>query len=555
MTRMLPTQKYVSELVEEFMDGSLAIPEIQRDVVWKPDQVKELVLSVFRSYPCGSLIFWEPRERDANLVRAMIRPERLKQYKGQLPRYFLLDGQQRITALASVLLPREKLKEILVEIEEDLPFIFCNLRKFPDDLEATTDPTGYPPFWHPLQEVLTTDVIQRDEIRRGLGEAKLKAIRANIDHFRGYPFPVQIVQDKKYEEVAEIFALVNSQGTSLTGAEIHLARLVPRWNGIAKVLRDYRKELKARNYDLDLSFLMRSITSVECGSAQIAKLTQKVDNQRLSKRHLKKSWQQARRSIDKVISTLSRELELDRSRYFPSKNVLIPLVYYVAQEKSTQATRQMLRFFLNSQLSERYGSGAETTFRRDFRILTDRTLKPRKNLEELAKGVTADAKQYYRGLRIQATDVSGLPAKNVILLLMYILMRQRQATDWGDGQAVSLKEVEPSNMQIHHIFPFNFMVNDKDGLVYADRNRLKPSQYRAEINDIANLTFLSLPANVRIGDLPPWQYLPQETSEAVRRAHFIPENKALWYPTRFGDFLKARRQLIAKAATRLLKMG
>jgi uncharacterized protein with ParB-like and HNH nuclease domain len=59
MTRMLPTQKYVSELVEEFMDGSLAIPEIQRDVVWKPDQVKELIASLFRSYPCGSLIFWE----------------------------------------------------------------------------------------------------------------------------------------------------------------------------------------------------------------------------------------------------------------------------------------------------------------------------------------------------------------------------------------------------------------------------------------------------------------------------------------------------------------
>src|SRR5439155_17114508 len=339
MTRMLPTQKYVSDLVEEFMDGSLAIPEIQRDVVWKPDQVKELVSSVFRSYPCGSLIFWEPRERDANLVRAMIRPERLKQYNGQLPRYFLLDGQQRITALASVLLPREKLREILAEIEEDMPYIFCNLKKFPDEFEATTDPTGYPPFWHPLQEVLTADVIQREEIRRALGEAKTKAIRAYIDHFRGYPFPVQIVQDKKYEEVAEIFALVNSQGTSLTGAEIHLARLVPRWNGIARVLRDYRKELKARNYDLDLSLLMRSITAVECGSAQIAKLTQKMDNQHLSKRHLKKSWQQARRAIDKVIATLSSELELDRSRYFPSKNVLIPLVYYVAQERSrTQAT-------------------------------------------------------------------------------------------------------------------------------------------------------------------------------------------------------------------------
>jgi hypothetical protein len=442
----------------------------------------------------------------------------------------------------------------LAEVEEDMPYIFCNLKKFPEELEATTDPTGYPPFWHPLQEVLTADVIQREEIRRGLGEAKTKAIRDNIDRLRSYPFPVQIVQDKKYEEVAEIFALVNSQGTSLTGAEIHLARLVPRWTGIAKVFRDYRKELKAKNYDLDLSFLMRSITAIECGSAQIAKLTQKVDNEGLSKRHLKKSWQRAQRAINRVIATLSKELELDRSRYFPSKNAVIPLVYYIANEKNrTLATKQMLRFFLNSQLSERYGGGAETVFRRDFRILTDQNESTRKNLEELAKGVTADAKQYYRGLKIQAADVSGPPAKNVILMLMYILMRREQATDWGEEGEMSLNDIEPSKMQIHHIFPFNFMVKDKDGLAYADRNGLKPSSYRREINDIANMTFLSQPTNVRIGDSPPWGYLPQETSKSMRRAHFIPEDKALWHPSRFGDFLEARRQLIAKAATRLLK--
>lgn len=213
----------------------------------------------------------------------------------------------------------------------------------------------------------------------------------------------------------------------------------------------------------------------------------------------------------------------------------------------------MLRFFLNSQLSERYGGGAETVFRRDFRTLTDQTETPRKNLEELAKGVTSDARQYYRGLKVQAKDVSGPPAKNVILLLMYILMRQQQATDWGEGRKVSLNEVEPSNMQIHHIFPYNFMAQDKDGLAYADRKELKPSQYRGEINDIANMTFLSQTTNVRIGDLPPWQYLPQETSKEMRRAHFIPEDNDLWHPSRFGDFLEARRHLIAQAATRLLK--
>jgi hypothetical protein len=551
---MLPTLQYtVDNLIEQFVEGSLAIPEIQRDVVWKPDQVKELILSVFRGYPCGSLILWEPREKDKNLVRAMVKPERLAQLNGEVPEYFLLDGQQRITALASVFLPREKLKAILAELEEDMPYIFCNLRKFPEDLEATTDPTGYPPFWHPLQEVLTSDVIQREDIRRGLGEEKVKRIQANLLGLRTYPFPVQIIRGKTYKEVAEIFALVNSQGTRLTGAEIHLARLVPRWNGIAKVFRDYRRELRTRNYDLDLSFLMRSITAVECGSAEIAKLTQKVDREKLGKRHLKKSWQEAQKAINRVVATLSSELQLDRSRYFPSKNVLIPLVYYVAKEKArTRATKQMLRFFLNSQLSERYGGGAEGVFRRDFNTLTDDDT-PRNNLEELTKGVTADARQYYRGLRIKAADVSGPPSKNVVLLLMYILMRGSQATDWGKWRDTPLRDIEPSNMQIHHIFPFNFMVTDKDGLAYAARRELNPSQYRREINDIANMTFLSQAENEQIGDLAPHVYLDNETTKEMRRVHFVPENRAVWYPGRFGEFLEARRQLIAKAATRLLK--
>src|SRR5439155_4766941 len=298
----------------------------------------------------------------------------------------------------------------------------------------------------------------------------------------------------------------------------------------------------------------RAITAIECNSAQISKLTQKLGKEELSKASLKRSWHQARRSIDRVVSTLSTELNLDRSRYFPSKNVLIPLVYYLAREKSqTQATKQMVRFFLASQLSERYGGAAETIFRRDFRVLTDQSATPRQNLEDLAKAVVGDARQYYRGLKIQPSDVSGPPAKNVILLLIYILMCQARATDWGEGRGTSLKEIELSEMQIHHIFPFNFMVNDKDALEYADRIGLKPSQYRREINDIANMTFLSKPTNVRIADLPPWTYLPQETSKEMRRAHFIPEDQRLWHPSRFGDFLTARRKMIAKAATRLLK--
>ena len=104
MDTLITTQRSVSSLIQDFGDGSIGIPEIQRDVVWGSEQVKGLVDSISQNYPCGSLILWEPRVQDAGLVRSMIRPERRKYFENRLPQYFLLDGQQRLTSLASILL-------------------------------------------------------------------------------------------------------------------------------------------------------------------------------------------------------------------------------------------------------------------------------------------------------------------------------------------------------------------------------------------------------------------------------------------------------------------
>src|SRR2546422_4380838 len=150
METLISTVKSVSELMEEFQSGNIAVPEIQRDVVWDSDQVKSLIDSITLGYPCGSLIFWEPREKDEQLVKSMIRPERLGTHEGRLPRYFVIDGQQRLTALASALVPREKLKEILVELEEDMPYVLVNLKRVStrnSELEATTDLAGYTFPW------------------------------------------------------------------------------------------------------------------------------------------------------------------------------------------------------------------------------------------------------------------------------------------------------------------------------------------------------------------------------------------------------------------------
>jgi hypothetical protein len=554
MDTLITTQRSVSSLIQDFGEGNIGIPEIQRDVVWDSEQVKGLVDSINQAYPCGSLILWEPRDRDAGLVRSMIRPERLKQFENRLPQYFLLDGQQRLTSLASVLLDRSVLRKVLAELEEEMPHLYGNLRRFPREIEATTDGGGYRFPWVSLNRLFDGSVKDDPDYRNHLNQTQRAAVDAFTQRIRDYQFPIQIVRGRDYPTVGEIFARVNSLGTQLTGAEIHLARIVPHWKGITSKFRKYRHDLGQMDYDLDLTFLMRAITVIACGVPQIKKLAAKVSQGELTVGHLDSIWRKVTRATDAIIRVLQREMKLDKMKFFTSKNVLVPLVYYAAMERrrksKTLAMKSVLRFFLLSQLSEHYGGAGETVLRRDLRHLTEPDNTPRQGLELLADVVEREARQYYRGLRIKPEDISGVPSKNVMLLMMYIVMRQRGATDLGLDGPRSLSGIHSSEMQLHHIFPFNFMMTDKEAKRLAEG--YKPSEFRSEVNDIANLTFVG-PSNSVISDRPPLEYLANETTEAQRRAHFIPENRDLWRTENFSEFLAERRKLLAQAMNGLLK--
>lgn len=551
MENLLPTIKSISDLIDDFKKGLIAVPEIQRDVVWKSDQVKELIDSVGNGFPCGSLILWEPREKDTSIVKSIIRPERLEQFNGTLPRYFLLDGQQRITALASVILPRDLLKSLLIELEEEMPLIFINLKKFPNEIEATDTSAGYNFPWI-LYNSMFDGSLQSSAEYRKIEQEKKEKISQYVQRIRDYKFPVQIIRDQDYSTVAEIFTRVNSQGTQLTGAEIHLAKIVPYWPGITKEFRDYRMELRKSSYDLDLNFLMRIITSIECNVPQIKKLSDKISKDKTSKASLKKTWAKAKTSTNKLIKVLKSELYLDKSKYFTSKNALVPLVYYIAAEKKSASILNIKKFFILSQLSEHYGGAAESTLRKDFKVLVEAS-KPRKGLSELVDIVNQESRQYYRGLKLKPDDIRGIPSKNVLLLLMYILMRRNRATDWGTARQTSLSDIESENMQLHHIFPFDLMVKDRNAQKRYEDKGYTLAEYRSDVNDIANITFLSSSTNESSGNNPPSQYLITETTREIRKAHYIPEDRELWKTENFIDFLETRREMLAKSMSAFLK--
>ena len=64
---------------------------------------------------------------------------------------------------------------------------------------------------------------------------------------------------------------------------------------------------------------------------------------------------------------------------------------------------------------------------------------------------------------------------------------------------------------------------------------------------------VSVDRGTRIGDLPPWQYL-KETTKEMPRAHFIPEDRTLWAPEKFGEFFEEHTFVNCESSHRIIKI-
>jgi len=53
----------VETLLKDIENKDLALPEFQRDFVWKEDDIKKYIQSIYKKYPTGSLLIWKRQTR------------------------------------------------------------------------------------------------------------------------------------------------------------------------------------------------------------------------------------------------------------------------------------------------------------------------------------------------------------------------------------------------------------------------------------------------------------------------------------------------------------
>ena len=55
----------IATILDQIDLGAMALPEFQRGYVWNRNQVRELMKSLYRRYPVGSLLVWVTKTESA----------------------------------------------------------------------------------------------------------------------------------------------------------------------------------------------------------------------------------------------------------------------------------------------------------------------------------------------------------------------------------------------------------------------------------------------------------------------------------------------------------
>jgi len=105
-----PQSVTFTSLFAEIENGTIKIPQFQRDFVWSKARSAKLLDSIVKGYPIGTFILWKTHER-LRSVRNLGGVSLPDTPKGDAVKY-VLDGQQRLTSLFATL------KGLMIERED-----------------------------------------------------------------------------------------------------------------------------------------------------------------------------------------------------------------------------------------------------------------------------------------------------------------------------------------------------------------------------------------------------------------------------------------------------
>ena len=582
----------VDNVLGYIKNKEISIPEIQRPFVWKSDQIRDLIDSLYNGYPIGYLIIWQnPDTVDKNGEKT-------------IGKKIMIDGQQRITALMTSIVGLPVIDKDFKEKVRCISFNPYAAAIGEPCFEVQSAAILKDKKWvKDIAYLFSNEYNAFDFIPKFCQEnpdmepKQLNALLERVRDIKNAPIGViNLNKELTIDKVTEIFIRINSKGASLTQADFVMSTIAADDEFGGNLLRkaidyfchlyinhnfisliDKDTDFVASEYypmikwlaDADTKLFAQTFDDVlriaftsKYYRGKMANLTDLLHGRNFETRTYEKaimeeSFANLTEGIKDVFSKYLYEqfVECLKGAGFISSRLVkgrmaLDFAYMLFLRLRKDPTIDKLKvahyvqkWYVMSVLTGRYASSPETAMESDLRSIREKGFlmfynEVMANLSDTFWDVT-----YVQRLE---TTASNSPAFNVYLAA------QCKSVDASFLSTGSKVRDLLSSADIHHIFP---------------RQYLKDNQMNStmEYNQVANYTYLIKPVNVAVGKKAPKVYLGEVISaiEAGKDSAYttmrsldelyvnldencIPHEIVNMDVTDYHTFLEARRKLMAQ---------
>ena len=533
----------IREVINKIDERHLFIPAFQREYVWKRPDAKNLISSLIKDYPTGTMLTWEttnPPELKGDYA--------YESNKGAVK--LILDGQQRITTLYLLIKgeipPYYKEAEIL----NDIRGLYVNVETLVLEYYKKTIMEN-DPLWVNITDIFRDninvfDILERLESKEGGDEVtkdRQKVIYNNIysiNQIKDREFVEQVIPAKaNIKEAIDIFYIVNASGVNLTDAELALAQISGYWPQAREEFKEKLEELKSTGWVFSLDFIVFTLLAVTHHQGSKMSKLHSADNKEV----IQHAWSVLRdRVLDYTCNTLQSHAYVDHTHEINSVYALIPIITHVYHQPGNKLSEneinKVVKWFYYSQIRFRYISQLRHKLDKDISIVVNSN----NPFDELLNLINED-----KALEIKPSEFKGRGILHPLFSLMRWYFKSNSAICLSKGIKLRKNMGEKYSLERDHIFAYARLKNtvDENGKLYYDMDDKFDYSLAQEMT---NRCILSQAGNREKSDMDAKAFLEnvQEEYPSALKLQCVPENKELWKIENFKEFLQKRREILAK---------
>jgi len=556
---------HLQNLISDIDTGDIALPDLQRPYVWNTTKARDFIDSLYHGLPTGLIILWDIYD-----------PENFKKINidaKNIPKYLVIDGQQRLTTLFSIIRNKEivsknvkkfKIKIAFNPIEEIFevsnPAIEKDIKWIPNISMIFRSNAAFE-WTKKYLEYLKQHGIEFDE--------NLIANRiSRVNNILNYPLPVlDLSSNLDPELVSEIFVRINSKGEKLKQSDFILTLLSVYWpegreeiENFCKQSHKFPSDGKPTPYTLIgikpmPSDIIRTTTAYAFyrGRLKYAYLAlkgrdfeNKITTPELRDKNLKKFAESVNKSLD--LTNWHNFIKIIHSAGFVNTSLISSQVafyvtyafYLLGKDEKIPDYKKLGKYikkwFLFSQLTYRYTGSPESRIEDDLNKIKQNGL-----MDFIEHTINIELTEDFWGVTLPERLVSSSARNAAYSVYVASLVRSDMNVLFSDiklkDYLMPIMKGKKKIIDVHHIFPKNYL-KKTFGLQKKDYNQ------------VANFIYIEYLDDIKISDQPPkeyWHKLTREYSESemreIYKTYDLPEN---FDNMDYFDFLNERRKLIAR---------